>query len=139
MRLTILFLLSLTALAVPTTAAPPHRHLTAAQTRGSYSGAFKRFGEGIQRRDHDVKEVSDYDPSPQVFPGFYVMLKSKRIPAGAAKARVAKYYQEFVQVRRQYYPSAVAAHCAMTVRNTNDEIMAYADEDGAKADTIFYQ
>ncbi len=57
MRLTILSLLALTALAVPTTAAPPHRHANAAQTRGSYSDAFKRFGEDIQRRDHDVKEV----------------------------------------------------------------------------------
>lgn len=33
----------------------------------------------------------------------------------------------------------MAAHCAMTVRNANDEIMAYADENGAEADTLFYR
>ena len=92
-----------------------------------------------------IKKSTD-DASPQVFPGFYVMLKAKRIPAGAAKARVSRYYQGFVRMRRQYYPPAVAAHCAMTVRNANDEIMAYADEimayadeNGAEADTLFYR
>lgn len=116
--------------------------LTSAQRRSgftsaAYAAAYDQFGRDILRRDHDVQEVAASSrDSPQ---GFYVLLKKRRVPPGAAKSRVAGYYAAFVRVRGRFFPGDEAARCDITLRSADDQIMAFGNQDGAQADTLFYR
>lgn len=106
-------------------------------TSAAYAAAYDQFGKGILRRDHDVQEVAASSrDSPQ---GFYVSLKKRRIPPGAAKSRIAGYYAAFVRVRGRFFPGDEAARCDITLRNADDQIMAFGNQDGAQANTLFYR